>query len=59
MFFWRPREMASAPGGTLSVTTVPAPVYALSPTVTGATKVVSTLVLTFEPIVVRCLLRPS
>ena len=36
------REMPSAPGGTSSVITEPAPVYASSPTCTGATKVVST-----------------
>ena len=39
--------------------TDPAAVYASSPTVTGATSVVSTLVLTRAPIVVRCLRVPS
>ena len=43
---------ASDPGGTSSVTTVPAETQASSPTVTGATNVLSTPVLTFLPIVV-------
>ena len=42
-----------APGGTSSVMTDPAAVYAPSPTSTGATNIVSTPVLTPSPMVVR------
>jgi hypothetical protein len=51
--------MPSAPGGTSSVITEPAAVYAPSPTVSGATRTVSLPVNTFEPIVVWCLATPS
>src|SRR5207253_8041638 len=56
---WRWRAIPSAPSGTSSVMTDPAPVYALAPTRTGATKAVSTPVFTSSPITVRCLRRPS
>src|SRR3954469_11900303 len=59
MFVWGPRAMPSALAGTSSVITLPAPVYAPSPISTGATNAVSTLVLTLDPILVRCFLRPS
>jgi hypothetical protein len=45
MLVCRGRAMPSAPGGTSSVITEPAPVNASSPTVTGATNTVSLLVL--------------
>ena len=48
MFVWRGRAMPRAPGGTSSVIAELAAVYAPSPTVTGATKVVSTLVWTSD-----------
>ena len=54
-----PAEIASAPGGTSSRSTVPAPVYAPSPTVSGATNIVSEPVRTCEPTVVRFLFSPS
>src|ERR1700691_2167014 len=54
-----PADTASAPGGTSLRTTVPAPVYAPSPTVTGATNMVSDPVRTWEPMVVRRLDVPS
>src|SRR5699024_12407291 len=41
MFLCRPPETARAPGGTSFLITVPAPEYAPSPTVTGATNMVS------------------
>ena len=47
--------LASAPGGTSRVTTAPAPVYAPSPTSTGATSTVFDPVRTPSPILVRCL----
>ena len=50
---------ASLPGGTSFVTTAPAPVFASSPTVTGARSIVSTPRKTRSPIVVRCFRRPS
>jgi len=48
------RAIASAPGGTSSVITEPAAIHASSPISTGATKALSTPVLTLRPIVVRC-----
>src|SRR6185369_1509083 len=51
----RPCVMASAPGATSSRMTDPAPVYAPSPTTTGATSTVSLPILTSEPTTVRCL----
>ena len=54
-----PAETASAPGGTSSRTTVPPPVTAPSPMVTGATNVLFDPVLAWRPIVVRCLFTPS
>ena len=54
-----PRATASAPGGTSSVTTDPAAVYAPSPMVTGATRTVSLPVKTCAPTVVWCLATPS
>ena len=59
MFVWRLRATPSARGGTSETMTDPAAVNAPSPTVTGATKVVSTELLTPAPIVVRCLRTPS
>ena len=50
---------ASLPGGTSRVTTAPAPVFAPSPTSTGATSIVSTPTNARSPIRVRCLRRPS
>src|SRR5439155_19003258 len=49
------RAIPSAPSGTSSVITDPAPVYAPSPTRTGATKELFTPVLARFPISVRCL----
>jgi hypothetical protein len=48
-----------APGGTSEVITEPAAVYAPSPTVTGATSMVSEPIRTWSPIVVWCLATPS
>src|SRR5436190_517777 len=48
-----------APGSTSLVTTLPAPVVAPSPTVTGATSIVSEPILTRSPICVSCLFLPS
>ena len=49
----------SSESGKSIRTTVPAPGYAPSPTVTGATNMVSDPVRTCEPIVVRLLFSPS
>ena len=46
-------------GGTSEVITEPAAVYAPSPTVTGATSMVSDPIRTWSPMVVRCLATPS
>src|SRR6202000_2560020 len=54
-----PGDPASAPSGTSEPISDPAAVNASSPTLTGATRVVSTLVLTRLPIRVRCLTKPS
>src|SRR5450830_774100 len=59
MLRWVPLLTARAPGGTSCLMTLPAPVYAPSPTVTGAMNLVSEPVRAYEPIVVRCLLTPS
>ena len=48
-----------APGGTSEVITDPAAVYAPSPTVTGATNMLSAPVRAWLPIVVWCLWTPS
>ncbi len=58
-FRWTARATAMAPGGTSLVITEPAAVYAPSPTVTGATSMVSEPIRTWSPIVVRCLATPS
>ena len=50
---------ASLPGGTSWVTTAPAPVFAPSPTSTGATSIVSTPMNAPAPMVVGCLRVPS
>src|SRR4029077_18917378 len=59
MLRWRSRATPSAPSGMSFVMTEPAAVHASSPTLTGATNVTSTALLTRDPIVVRCLLWPS
>src|SRR4029450_11865902 len=59
MFSCSGREIPRAPGGTSRVITDPAPVYAASPTFTGATNAVSTPIRTWSPITVRCLRNPS
>ena len=59
MIFCRARATAIAPGGTSSVMTDPAAVYAPSPIVTGATNIVSLPMRTESPITVRCLFSPS
>src|SRR5919107_2252148 len=51
--------IARAPGGTSLRTTVPAPEYAPSPTVTGATNIVSEPVRQWLPMVVRDFVTPS
>ncbi len=51
--------IASDPGGTSLRTTVPAPVYAPSPIVTGATKTLCDPVRTCEPTIVALLFTPS
>src|SRR5690606_3931691 len=53
------RLTARAPGGTSVVTTEPAAVYAPSPTLTGATSIVSLPTRTPSPTTVRCLATPS
>jgi len=59
IFFCLVRETASEPGGTSTVTVVPAPMTAPLPTLTGATNCVSEPMKASSPIVVRCLLVPS
>jgi hypothetical protein len=52
-------KLATAPAGTSWVITDPDPVSAPSPTVTGATSMVSEPMKTFLPISVRCFITPS
>ncbi|CPU63890.1 Uncharacterised protein [Mycobacteroides abscessus] len=49
----------SAPAGTSRRMTDPAAVYAPSPTLTGATNMLSAPVRACEPMTVRCLCTPS
>src|ERR1700722_5986681 len=55
----RPRATASASAGTSLVMHDPAPMYAPSPIVMGATNVVSLPTKTRLPISVRCFAKPS
>ena len=59
LFSCRPRATARSPAGTSRVMTDPDPVIAPSPSVTGATSIVSEPTKTSSPIVVRCLFSPS
>lgn len=59
LFTCRARPIASASAGTSSVTVVPVPTYAPSPTLTGATSCESDPMNARAPIVVRCFLNPS
>src|SRR5690606_8726768 len=54
-----PAATPSAPAGTSRRMTEPAAVYAPSPTVTGATNMLSAPVRAWEPMTVRCLFTPS
>src|SRR5690606_15646184 len=54
-----PAVTPSAPAGTSRRMTEPAAVYAPSPTVTGATNMLSAPVRAWEPMTVRCLFTPS
>src|SRR5467141_1790589 len=56
---WRPRAIANPSEGTFSVMVEPAPMYAPSPTRTGATRAVSLPMKTLFPIDVGYLWKPS
>src|SRR5262249_45969218 len=53
------RDTPSAPGGTSETMTLPAAVYAPSPTATGATNMLSAPVRAWLPMTLRCLACPS
>src|ERR1700674_2355933 len=57
--FCSERSTARLPAGTSAVITDPAAVYASSPTLTGATRIVSLPTCARSPISVRCLSSPS
>src|SRR6266568_3640569 len=57
--FCSERSTARLPAGTSAVITDPAAVYASSPTLTGATRIVSLPTCARSPISVRCLSTPS
>src|SRR6266581_7331464 len=57
--FCSERSIARLPAGTSAVITDPAAVYASSPTLTGATRIVSLPTCARSPISVRCLSMPS